>query len=210
MKIFNTIKFFLLLLAIVMLSTFALADTECANTDCSIDVSINVTEEPSGAFAGSVRDLTGGLIANANVTVLGTNYSTVTATGNYTITEIPPGRYSLIALADGYLSQTKTNQLAVIGITTNVYFELSLVGLIKGNVLDFFTGNGINNANVTLSLFGEDISSALTNVNGYYEFTNLAPGYYDITLNAVGFTSNSKPDNQVLGGRNTTVNLWLW
>ena len=196
MKICNRITFFLLLVATTMLSTSALADTECANTDCSIGVSINV--ESFGAFAGSVRDLTGGLIANANVTVLGTNYSIVTATGNYTLTGIPTGGYDLIASANEYLSQTRTNQLIVTGITTIANFGLGQVGLIKGNILDFFTGNGINNANVTLRLFGEDISSTLTNVNGYYEFTNLAPGYYDITVNAAGFTSNSKPENQVL------------
>jgi len=195
---------------ILNIFSFALADTECTNGDCSVDVSINVVDASSAAFAGSVRDLTGGLIVNTSVTVLGTSYSTLAATGTYTLTGIPSGRYDLMASVDGYMSQTKTGQLAVAGITTTVDFALGRVGLIKGNVWDFWMGNGITDANVILSLYGADIGSTLTDANGYYEFADLAPGYYDISVSAVGYTANSKPDNQVLGGGDTTVNLWLW
>lgn len=210
MKIFKKLSFLFSLVIAINLFTLAFADTVCTNGDCSVGISINVTGGLSAAFAGSVKDLTGELIPNANVTVLGTNHSTVTATGNYNLTGIPAGRYDLIASADEYLSQTRTNQLTVTGIATTINFKLGLVGLLKGNIVDFWTGNGITNSNVTLWLYGGILSSTLTDANGYYEFTNLAPGYYDIYVNAAGYTSNSKLSNQVLGGRNTTVNLWLW
>ena len=74
-------KLFLLSLLAVILLNFALADTECTNGDCSLDISINVVESANGNFSGSVRGLSGGLLTDANVAVLGTFYSTVTATG---------------------------------------------------------------------------------------------------------------------------------
>lgn len=212
MRAFNKIKFFFLLLLAITISLlgFVLADTECTNRDCSLDISINVVEGPNGNFSGSVRDLSRVLIANANVAILETFYSTVTATGDYTITKVPVGIYSLKASAGGYLSQTITGTFIEEGVTTIVDFQLSLAGLIKGNIVDFFTSNGINNANVTLKLYGVDISSTLTNASGYYEFIDLISGYYDLNFEASGYTANSKPNNQVLGGKNTTVNVWLW
>ena len=208
--IYGRIKFLFLFSLLSVASIFVLADIECTNIDCSLDISINVIEGPNGNFAGSVRDLSSGLIANANVAILGTFYSTVTATGNYAITKVPVGVYSLIASADGHLSQTKTSQIIVDGTTTTVDFTLSPTGGITGYILDFFTSNAINNANVTLILFEDVLNSTLTNASGYYEFVNLAPGYYDINFEATGYTANSKPDNQVLSGKNTTVNLWPW
>lgn len=203
-------RIFLFLLIASGLFTFVLADTECVGRDCSLDISINVVQGPDGDFSGSVRNLSGELIANANVAILRTFYSTITATGDYTITEVPVGTYSLTASADGHLSQSKTNQVIVDGITTTVDFTLAKTGGIKGNILDFFTGNTINNANVTLILYGAALNSTLTNANGYYQFINLAPGYYDVNVTATGYDSNSKPDNQVLSGKNTTINFWMW
>ena len=60
------------------------------------------------------------------------------------------------------------------------------------------------------TIFGDVLSSTLTNANGHYQFINLAPGYYDINVVAAGYNPNSKPDNQILSGKNTTVNFWLW
>jgi len=208
--IYGRIKFLFLFLLLSVASIFVLADIECTNIDCSLDISINVIEGPNGNFAGSVRDLSSGLIANANVAILGTFYSTVTATGDYTINGVPVGTYSLIASTDGHLSQTKTNHLIKEGATTTVDFTLSPTGGITGYILDFFTSNAINNANVTLILFGDVLNSTLTNASGYYQFISLAPGYYDINVTAAGYNSNSKPDNQVLGDKNTTVNFWMW
>jgi len=209
MRTINRIKFLFLLLIVANLSTFALADTECISKDCSIGVSINVVDS-FAAFNGSVRDLTGGLITNVNVTVLGTGDSTVSTTGTYNMAVTISGLQDLTASADGYLSQTKTNQLAVTGVTTTVDFTLGQTGRITGNILDFFTGNGINNANVTLILYGDILSSTLTDANGYYEFISLESGYYDINVEATGFNSNSKSNNHVLVGENTTVNFWMW
>ncbi len=204
------ISFLVLLVVTVNLFAFVSGDTECINGGCSIGVSIDVSDGSFMVFSGSVRNLSGELIGNTNVTVLGTNYSTLSSNGIYDITGILDGFYNLTASADGHLNQTRTNQLAVTGITTSADFTLARVGLLKGDVLDFFAGTGINNADVTLALYGTDIKSALTDINGHYEFSNLAPGYYDVSVSAAGFTTISKPDVHVLGGMNTTANFWVW
>ena len=203
------IKFLLFLLAIMLFFNSVLADTECAFGDCSIGIAINVIG-PEISFTGFVKDLAGELIANSSVSVDGTSYSTAASSGNYNLADIPSGFYNLTASADGYLSQTKTNQLTIEGATAVVDFMLSQTGGIKGKVFDFFFGTGITNANVTLKQFGEDVDSALTNAAGSYSFTGLAPGYYDIHVSAAGYTSNSKPGVQVFGGKDTNMNLWIW
>lgn len=188
--------------------TLISADTECANGDCSVGFSLNVQQ--ISVFNGTVKDLTNILIPNSNVSVLGTSHSIITPNGIYAITGDLSGLYSLEAAKAGYLSQAKSGQLAEFGKTKQVNFNLGQLGGIKGNVLDFFTSTGINNVNMSLFLYDEFLSSTLTNASGYYEFNDLAPGYYDLTVNATGFTFNSKPNNHVLGGENTTVDFWLW
>ncbi len=211
MRTANRIKFLFLFLLASAFFNFAYADIECAAMDCSVNVSINVVGIMSIAFSGSVKDLYGTLITNSNVSALGTGYSTIATDGTYELNGgMPSGRYDLVASASGYLNQARTNQLTIDGTTAIIDFQLSLVSGVGGGVVDFWTGAGINNANVTLRQFGENIDSTLTNPAGFYSFTGLAPGYYDIYVSAAGYTSNSKPNNQVLGGQDSTVDLWIW
>jgi len=204
-----TVLFLFLLVITLSLFSFVLSDNECVNGDCSVGVSLNVVGITS-SFVGFVKDLTGGLISGANVEILGTAHSDTTINGFYNITQELSGVFDLKASKDGFLSQTKSNQLIGAGETKQVDFVLGQLGGIKGNVRDFFTSTGINNANLSLFLYDEFLDSTLTNASGYYEFKNLAPGYYDVNIEATGFTLNSKPDNPVLGGENTTVDFWLW
>jgi hypothetical protein len=209
MKKINRIRFLFLLVIALGFSGSVLADTECIGEDCSVGISLNVMEMPS-SFIGFVRDLTSGLISGADVEILWTNYSDTTINGFYNLTQKLDGAFNLKASKDRFLSQTKSNQLIRAGETKQVDFSLGQLGGIKGNVRDFWTSVGINNANLSLFLYDEFLNSTLTNASGYYEFLNLAPGYYDITVNATDYESNSKPDNHVLGGANTTINFWLW
>ena len=61
----------------------------------------------SGTITGTLRDPAGAVIANAPVEVRNTNtnvpYPTVTtATGAYTVTQLPPGPYSVTASSPGF------------------------------------------------------------------------------------------------------------
>lgn len=202
-------KKIIFLILLVATFKFITSDTECTGQDCSVGFSLNSVGNPS-PFIGFVSNLTGDLISGVNVEILGTGHSDTTTNGFYNITQGLSGTFNLKASKDGFLSQTKSNQLAEFGKTKQVDFLLAEEGSIQGSIVDFFTSNGIDNANVTLILYEETLDSTLTNSGGNFVFDNLAPGYYDLTANATGYTFNSKPDNHVLGGESTTVNFWLW
>lgn len=198
-----------LLVIAVSLSTFVSADTECTNEDCSVGFSLNVVGSPS-SFFGFVKDLFNVPINGTLVEILGTNYSNITVAGFYNITQESFGAFDLKASKSGFLSQTKTNQLVAEGGAKQVDFDLSKVGGIGGNVVDLFTLLGVENANVTLKIYGLFLDSTLTDSNGNYSFGNLVPGYYEIIVTASEFLTNTRPDIHVLGGENTVVNFWMW
>jgi len=165
--------------------------------------------DTTGDFSGTVKDLaTSILIANVNVTVLNTSFSVITPNGIYNFTGVPKGIHTSTASAGGYLSQKIINHEIING-TENIYnFALATAGKIRGHIFDFFTSSGINNANVILIQFGNVLNSTLTNSSGYYEFSDLALGSYDLNITATGHTDNSKTNIQVSG--NTTINLYIW
>jgi len=167
--------------------------------------------DTTGDFSGTVKDLaTGILIENANVTVLNTSFSVITPNGIYNFTGVPEGIHTSTASAEGYLTQKITNH-EIISDFENIYnFALAKEGKIRGHIFDFFTNSGINNANVTLIQFGNVLNSTLTNSSGYFEFSELVLGPYDINITATGHTDNSKPDIQVSGNKNTTIDLYIW
>ena len=141
---------------------------------------------------------------------MNTSFSVITPNGIFNFTGVPQGIHTSTASAEGYLTQKIINHEIING-TTNIYnFILTATGRFRGSIFDFFTGSGINNANVTLIQFGNILNSTLTNSSGYYEFGDLAPGFYDINITATGHTDNSKPNIHVLENKNTTVDLYIW
>jgi len=186
---------------------FAYANDTLGNLN-STNVSFLVNT--TGIFSGSIKDLSNNLIPNSNVSITATNYFNFTTTGNYVINGVPPGVYTMIATANGYLNQSVTNQVLTNGTTKTVNFNLAQAGNLVGNVYNFTSNSGVNNATLTLIQSGSSVGTTNTNATGYYTFINIAPGYYDVNVTANGFTSNSKPNSQVIGGQNTTVNFWLW
>ncbi len=91
-----------------------------ANTSCSF----NLTPLP-GAIAGVVRDSSNNAIAGALVTVNnGAFNATAASDGSYTINNVPPGTYSVLAWKNGYRSQTNSNVSVSTGQTTTSNFNL--------------------------------------------------------------------------------------
>lgn len=68
----------------------------------------------NGAIAGTVTDTTGATVPNATVTVMSltTNQNTVrstTSTGDYTVTPLPPGAYTVTVTASGFEKYVQEN-----------------------------------------------------------------------------------------------------
>jgi len=128
-------------------------------------------------------------IADATITAKGPlqKSNTTDRDGYYTISNLPPGDYSVTATAAGYASESKT-AIVYSGVTTPVNFDLHMLSII-GKVYDALTPDvGIAQANVTA-----DSYTTLTNSTGYYQLVDMSAGDYTVTAAAPGYASQSNP-----------------
>ena len=132
--------------------------------------------------------------------------TTTNSSGAYTFTELMPGAYSLHEVQPtGYLQGTNTvgtaggtlqatDSIIDVGLTsgasgTDYDFGELLPSSISGYVYDDANGNGVHDSGeaaisgVTVYLLdanGNTTGTTVTDTNGYYEFTGLAPGTYGV------------------------------
>ncbi|QAS52292.1 carboxypeptidase regulatory-like domain-containing protein [Halobacillus litoralis] len=154
--------------------------------------SILISLEPNpGAIEGiissdSTADPIGGAIVqfvNQNNVQLGT--AITDQLGQYSVNGLAPGNYNVIASAEGF--QTKVGGAIVLSNTTTVV-NLSLLaspGAIGGTVTPM-QSNTIVQLYTASNVF---IASVLADVNGVYEFKNIAPGSYILTASALNYTT---------------------
>ena len=94
------------------------------NSPRTVPVTLNVAAG-GGQLRGRVTDLAGLPLAGAQVAVQGTGYASVTnATGDYLISLVPPGSYSVSAAMVGYVTQVVNNVVVTGGQTTTLNFQL--------------------------------------------------------------------------------------
>jgi hypothetical protein len=84
----------------------------------------------TGTLVGTVQDATGGVIASATVTAtnIETNIGQSTVTGgagDYTIPNLPPGRYELAAQSKGFATSVVSETFVRVEQTARVDFTLS-------------------------------------------------------------------------------------
>jgi len=93
-----------------------------------LQFNITLTKLLPGNIIGNVMNSSGEVIANANISAIQGNsilYSVLTnAGGDYNITNVTDGTYTLGASATGYLSQNLTNVVVQPNATTEVNFTL--------------------------------------------------------------------------------------
>ncbi|WP_129596567.1 GLUG motif-containing protein [Methanohalophilus profundi] len=71
----------------------------------------------------------------------------------------------------------------------NGIFTVEAPGKLSGNVSYNFNGTNIENVDVSLMQSGNLIAKNTTNTSGYYIFTNIEPGAYNIIFDKTGFYS---------------------
>ncbi|HEX4839348.1 MAG TPA: carboxypeptidase-like regulatory domain-containing protein [Rhabdochlamydiaceae bacterium] len=136
-----------------------------------------------GIISGHVvSDDTGQPIAGAFIEVEFDDqvvFSAITdASGNYTISGVPPGSYEINAYATNFQTETQA-AFVQSGQTTVVNFSLlSNPAIMQGQVTDSNTHLPISGALVQLKLNNIPINHALTDSNGNYRITGLAAGSY--------------------------------
>jgi subtilisin family serine protease/uncharacterized membrane protein len=158
-----------------------------------------------GSITGSVTDAKdGSAISGAQVSD-GTRTATTDATGKYTIANVPPGTYVVVASKEGY--ETSSSTVSVLqGTTAVANFSLSQVivpGSITGSVTDAKDGSPIVGATMS-----DGTKTALTDALGSYTIDNVLTGSYQVVTSKEGYESSSLTVN-VLSGATAVANFSL-
>ena len=154
----------------------------------------NENSEDKGNLSGTVTDNSKGEpIAGVLVQILNTSFSTTTDNnGEYQITDVPVGVYSVKASKSGYESYTENNVQINKNQTTTLDFEISEtgggVGSIDGFVADVINQTVIEGAYIVI----EGTSFATySSSEGIYFFENVPAGNYNITCTKNGYESQT-------------------
>ncbi len=80
----------------------------------------------TGKLTGTIKDKQSGeVLVGANVTIKGTNLGAASdLKGNYTMLQIPPGKYEVVATYIGYHKMTVQNVIIKVDLTTRLNFEM--------------------------------------------------------------------------------------
>jgi subtilisin family serine protease/protocatechuate 3,4-dioxygenase beta subunit len=158
-----------------------------------------------GSITGSVTDAKdGSAISGAQVSA-GTRTVTTDASGKYTVANVPPGTYGVVASKAGYQNSSLTVNVFS-GGTTVASFSLSqsiLPGSITGSVTDAKDGSPIVGAVVN-----DGTRTATTDATGKYTVANVPPGTYQVVASREGY-QNSSLTVSVLSGATALANLSL-
>ncbi len=77
--------------------------------------------------------------------------------------------------------------------------NINFFSTICGTVVDVDTTNPIEGVSVILSPTGKN---AITGTDGYFEFSDLEPFQYTVTVQKIGYSTNRKTINAVAGETN--------
>ncbi|MUT65619.1 carboxypeptidase regulatory-like domain-containing protein [Paenibacillus sp. NEAU-GSW1] len=109
--------------------------------------------------------------------------------GRYTINGLPPGAFTLSAVADGFGSATAAI-LTLAGTTSTADFALTpSPGSVTGFVSDITDGASLQGALIRIfdAASSAIVGTVLSGVGGAYRFDGLAPGSYIATVDVAGY-----------------------
>jgi len=175
---------------------------------------VNFSLVPSpGTIAGTVMSASSGMpISSALIQVSSGStviYSALTnGSGNYTITGVSAGSYTVTAAASTY-DTAAVGAIVASSMTTTVNFSLeSSPGAISGTVTSAATGLPISGALVEANLGSIVVGSAITDNSGHYSILGVAPGSYIVDAYAATYQT-ATTGAIVLADETTTVNFSL-
>jgi hypothetical protein len=96
----------------------------------------------------------------------------------------------------------------MLAFCASVSFAQQNAGTLRGQVLDEF-GGAVIGATITVVNSAGVEKSTVTNEDGNYVVTGLAPGAYTVRALATGFALNETQDVQVIAGRNEPLDIKL-
>ncbi len=163
----------------------------------------------TGTISGTVTDSsTGSPIAGASVsTQPATTTATTDSQGNYSISNVTPGSYTVTASASGYFpGSASVTVTAGQTSTCNVALQpVPTTGTISGTVTEEGTGTPISGASVSTQ---PSTTTVTTDGQGNYTISDVDPGSYTVTASASGYIADSA-NVTVTAGDTSTANLAL-
>ncbi|WP_127533002.1 beta strand repeat-containing protein [Paenibacillus kobensis] len=152
-----------------------------------------------GTISGSVLDSSGNPLVGAGIQIRVTSANGITVfslftdpVGQFQSSSLTPGIYTVFASADSF--QTASATVAVASGATE---KLTLVlypepGSIQGTVVDLLTGAGL--PGVVLNITDQNnflVGITVTDSDGRFDATGIAPGNYTIVAQENGYQSNT-------------------
>lgn len=170
--------------------TVAQTKVVTSSTTTTADASLQLQ---TGNVAGVISN-TLNLVPISNATVTALQGATIIATtttganGSYQLNSLPPGTYTISAVATNFQTTTQTLVVVAPNVTTTVNLNLQPVpGSVSGFITDNATTNPIQNASVSVTQNGVTIATTLTAANGSYTIGNLVPGNYTLVVSAANY-----------------------
>ena len=158
----------------------------------------------TGELSGSVSSaVTGGALAGAYVDVYSLSsggyvgFAATDHNGNYTVTGLAPGSYTVEFYADGYIEQYYNGQATLAAgdpvsvtagqNTTGVDATMQVSGAISGHVTDAGTGGPAGGVQVVAyNSSNQVVAQTTADAGGAYTLTGLVTGSYDVEFEPVG------------------------
>ncbi len=167
-------------------------------------------EQKNGSITGGVRDsVTDNPISNALVRLEQNSqikYSVYSnSSGVYTITDVVPGSYNLVALKADYDSQTIAITIASSQKTQNITMDPQN-GSVSGGVRDNSDSTLISGATVRLEQGGVIKQTTTSNSSGNFTFSTVLEGSYNLVALKSGY-SNWSQSITVSGGEELQQNI---
>lgn len=168
--------------------TSSILDVTVVRGNRTNGVDFNLTERPTRLY-GVVRSGTR-LLVGANVSIVGTMIFNLSGPdGNYEISNLTAGTYSVSASSQGY--ETATFEEVVIPEGGSTQLNINLTGLpgalISGVVVDASTGAPLANVLVTIVDVDPPRAGVSTDINGAYGIPGLIAGNYTVRFEKTGY-----------------------
>ncbi|GHV48903.1 hypothetical protein FACS1894181_06000 [Bacteroidia bacterium] len=171
-----------------------------------------------GAIHGVVKDKeTSQPVQGCTVTLLlageGGRSITTGTDGTFLFDDLAPNSYGIDVVRSGYVSENKRNISVTSGSTVAADIVLSktssMYGSITGIIKDVQTSQPLENCVVTLILGGQSVTSKTTGTDGIFQFPDLAPNVYNLTVIRGGYQNGSRTNVSVTAGNATPVDITL-
>jgi protocatechuate 3,4-dioxygenase beta subunit len=171
-------------------------------------------ESNPGIVSGKVISTVSGLPISGALIQISHNGAVIDSTltdssGNYSISGIAPGSYTVDASAANYQA-SPSSAIISSNQTTTVNFSLqSSPGTISGTVISTVSGLPIPGALVEVNLNNTLIFSTLTDSSGHYSISGVAPNTYAMHAHAATYQTAINSSVTVVSNMTTTANFSL-